>query len=205
MMQKKIPNTNGLIKKTDLNAKATEIEGKISGVCGLATNSALISVENKIPDVSNSVKKTDYDAKISDIGKKVTDHDHDKYITTSEFNKLTAENFTARLTQANLVTKTDFDAKLKSLNKKINANKTKNLLVENKSKKSKNLNSSYFRGRNYFGDDGKQNYLVFYPMNKYFKRIVGVGDDEYIYFLKSKGFSDESLNSITASNCSITP
>ena len=46
--------------------------------------------------------------------KKNTDHRHDK-----EFNKLTAENFGARLAQANLVTKTDFDAKLSSLNKKI--------------------------------------------------------------------------------------
>ena len=30
------------------------------------------------------------------------DHDHDKYITTSEFNKLTAENLTAKLAQASL-------------------------------------------------------------------------------------------------------
>ena len=52
------------------------------------------------------------------IEKKVTDHDHDNYITTSEFNKLTTENFAARLAQANLVTKADFDAKLTSLNKK---------------------------------------------------------------------------------------
>ena len=47
----------------------------------------------KIPDVSNLVKKkkkTDYDTKIREIEKKVTDHDHDKYITTPEFNKLTA-------------------------------------------------------------------------------------------------------------------
>ena len=50
---------------------------------------------------------------------KVSDRDHDKYFTTSEFNKLTTENFTARLAQANLVTKTDFDAKLTSHNKKI--------------------------------------------------------------------------------------
>ena len=38
----------------------------------------------------------------------------DKYITTPEFNKLTAANFTARLKQANLVTKTNFDNKLTS-------------------------------------------------------------------------------------------
>ena len=37
----------------------------------------------------------------------LTDHDHDKYITTQEFNKLTSENFTARLKQANLGSKND--------------------------------------------------------------------------------------------------
>ena len=36
-----------------------------------------------------------------------TDHDHDKYISTQEFNKLTAENFTARVAQANLVSMND--------------------------------------------------------------------------------------------------
>ena len=75
----------------------------------------MTAVENKIPDVSSLVRRTDYDAKISEIEKKVTDHDLDKYITTSEFNKLTAENFAARLAKANLVTTTDFD---RSLNKK---------------------------------------------------------------------------------------
>ena len=34
------------------------------------------------------------------IGKKVADHDHDKYITTSEFINLTAKGFAARLAQA---------------------------------------------------------------------------------------------------------
>ena len=56
---------------------------------------------------------------------KITDFKHDKYITTTEFNKLTVENFTARLAQADLVTKTDFDNKLSSLNKKITSKKTK--------------------------------------------------------------------------------
>ena len=35
--------------------------------------------------------KTDYNTEISEIEKKVTDHSHDKYITTTEFNQLTAE------------------------------------------------------------------------------------------------------------------
>ena len=97
----------------------TEIEGKIRSITSLTTNSALTAAENKISGVSSLVKKTDYETKISDIEKKVSDHNHDKYITTPEFNNLAAGVFTARLAQANLVTKTDFDTKLESLNKKI--------------------------------------------------------------------------------------
>ena len=90
----------------------------------------MTAVENKVPNVSNLVKKTDYDTKVNEIEKKITDHNHDKYITTPKFNKLTAENFAAKLlAQANLVTKTDFDNKLSNLNKKFTPNKTKHLLV----------------------------------------------------------------------------
>ena len=47
----------GLVKKTDYNAKITEIESKISSISSLAANFALTAVENKIPDVSSLVKK----------------------------------------------------------------------------------------------------------------------------------------------------
>ena len=117
--EKKISDTSGLVKKTDFNSKITEIESRISSISDLVTNSALAATENKIPDVSNLVLRTDYNTEISEIENKVSDHDHDKYITTSEFNQLTAENFKARLAQANLVTKKDFDAKLTSPNKKL--------------------------------------------------------------------------------------
>ena len=83
------------------------------------------------------MKKTNYDTKISETENKVSDHSHDKYITTPEFNNLTVRDFNARLAQASLVTKTDFDTKLQSLNKKISSNKTKHLLVENEIKKTK--------------------------------------------------------------------
>ena len=65
------------------------------------------------------------------LKKKITDHNHGKYITTPEFNTLTADVFNVRLAQTNLITKTDFEAKLSNLNKKITQNKTKHLLVEN--------------------------------------------------------------------------
>ena len=96
-IDKKIPDVSGLVKKTDFNAKVTEIEGKIPGISGLATNSALTAAENKIPNVSSLVKKRDCNTKISDIEKKIIEHNHDKYITTPEFNTLAAEVFNARL------------------------------------------------------------------------------------------------------------
>ena len=60
--------------------------------------------------------KTDYNTKVNEIEKKITDLSHDKYITTPEFNKLTVENFAAKLAHPNLVEKTDFDDKLINLN-----------------------------------------------------------------------------------------
>ena len=73
--------------------------------------------------------------------------------------------------------KTDFDATLSSLNRKITWNKTKHLLVENELKKPKTFDSIYFRGKSHFEEDGMQNYLVFQPIQRYFKRIVNVGND----------------------------
>ena len=64
-------------------------------------------------------KKTDYDIKIRELEKKITNHKHERHITTPEFNKLTAENFAVKLKQVNLITKTDFDAKLQVLIKKL--------------------------------------------------------------------------------------
>ena len=39
----------------------TEIEGEITSISGLATNTALTSVEKKIPNISSLDKKQDYD------------------------------------------------------------------------------------------------------------------------------------------------
>ena len=98
-LEKKIPDVTDFVKKT----KLTELENKIPDVSSLATKTALTAVENKIPDVSSLVKKTNYDTKISELEKKLTDHNHDKYITTPELNTLAGDVFNARLTQANLI------------------------------------------------------------------------------------------------------
>ena len=170
--------------------KIAELENKIPDISSLAIKTALTAVENKIPSVSSLVKKTDYNTKISELEKKLTDHDHDKYITNPEFNSVAANVFNAGLAQANLITKTDFDAKLSIVNRKITSNKSKHLLVENELKKLKTFDSSYFIGKSHFEEDGTQNYLVFQPMHRYFKGIAGVGNGSYIYYSQSKGLSD---------------
>ena len=66
----KIADSSKLVKKSDYNAKVSQIEGKIPSISDLVTTSALTAVENKIPSISNLVKKTDYDTKISELEKK---------------------------------------------------------------------------------------------------------------------------------------
>ena len=58
--------------------------------------------------LSKRLNIMNYDTKINKIEKKSIDHDHsNNYITTQEFNKLTAENFAPRLVQEKLVSKAD--------------------------------------------------------------------------------------------------
>ena len=116
--------------------------------------------------------KKDYNSKITDTENKLNNHNHDKYIDTSEFNKLAPDVFNARLTQANLIAKKDFDAKLSSLNRKITQNKTKYLLVKNELNKLNTFDLSYSIGKSHFDEDGTQNYSVFQPINKYFQVIT---------------------------------
>ena len=92
-------------------------------------------------------------------------------INILELHTLAANVFNARLAPAKLITKTDFDAKLLSLNKKITKNKSKHLLVKNELNKIKTFDSSYFIDKSHF-EDVTQNYLVFQPLNKYFKLIT---------------------------------
>ena len=66
-------------------------------------NTKISKIEIKIPNTSSLVTITVLNTNISKVEKKISNHD--KYITTPEFNKLAAENFTARLEQINLVTK----------------------------------------------------------------------------------------------------
>ena len=136
------------------------------------------------------IKKSDYNTKLSEIENKITtDHDHDEYITTTGFNKLASENFTARLEQANLaskndianfVNKTDLDNKLKNVTS--NKNKLNELSKKVKAILTKGLAKdlinkfSILNGAKYFSAGIFQNYLVFIPSKKYIRYFSGTNN-----------------------------
>ena len=128
----------------------------------------------------------------------LVNHNHDKYIDTQAFNKLTADVSNARLAQANLMTKTEFS----NLHRKITANKSKCLIVENELDKLKTFDLSYFIGKSHVEEDGVRNYLVFQPIIRYFKVI---NNTNYISSWKSQGLSAESIKRPSTSDTSLTP
>ena len=94
-LEKKIPDVADFVKKANL----TELKNKIPDISNLATKTALTAVENKIPSISNLVNKKDYNTKVTEIENKLNSHNHNKYVTTQEFNKLAADVFDARIAQ----------------------------------------------------------------------------------------------------------
>ena len=69
-------------------------------------------------------------------------------------------------------------------------------------KKLKTFDWSYFIGKSHFEKDGPQNYLVFQPINKYFKIFA---NKKYISLWQSKGLSDETSKPPATSENSLTP
>ena len=140
----------GLLKKTNYNAKITETEGKIHGFTGLATSAALNAVENKIPDVINLVKEKDYDAKILNI--------ESKYLTTDDCNTFTSQALDPKIKQKELGDKSAIAGFIKTadLDKKsvTLAKKTEFKAEQDKILKLLAFDSSYFRCKSHFEDDG---------------------------------------------------
>ena len=65
---------------------------------------------------------------------------------------------------------------------------------------------SYYHGKQYFDEgSGKQNYLVFLPMRKYFKLSLVVDTVDYVLSWQSKRLSNESIKPPTTTNISLTP
>ena len=69
-------------------------------------------------------------------------------------------------------------------------------------KKLKTFQLSYFIGKSHFEEDGTQNYLVFQPLNKYFKVIINT---DYVSSWKSKGLSAENIKPPNIFDNSLTP
>ena len=172
------------------NSKITEVENKISDIKNLASKTEVTAVENKIPNASNLVTKTDYAAEITK-----TKND---YVTNAALD--------AR--HKDLLQKTTFESELKKVDDKVSANSSKVLSYEHKLKQREDTvndlerDASYFRGKNYFGDDGMQNYFVFQPMYKYFKKVIdSTNNIVYVNYWQSKGLSDGKINASGASRC----
>ena len=68
----------------------------------------------------------------------------------------------------------------------------------------KTFDSSYFRGKNYFDEDGTQNYYIFQPISKYLK-VAYVNDINYILSWKSRGLNDIKIESIKTNNYLLNP
>ena len=64
-----------------------------------ALNTKIIEVENKNPNVIDLPRKTYYDAKILEIKR--------KYLTTSDYNRITSNILGAKIKQKELVSKSD--------------------------------------------------------------------------------------------------
>ena len=90
----------------------------------------IVDVDKKKTDSSSLVTTTVLNTKSNEVEYKISSNP--KYITTQEFNKVTAEKFVAILKQRNLVNKTYYDSKLTSSNKRIISTKTKHLEVQRK-------------------------------------------------------------------------
>ena len=75
----------------------------------------------------------------------------------------------------NLVKKRDYNTKITS--------------IESNVTKLQAYDLSYFKGKQYFDEgDGKQNYLVFLPMRKYFKFNTIVGVIDCVFSWQSKDY-----------------
>ena len=65
---------------------------------------------------------------------------------------------------------------------------------------------TYYHGNQYLDEgSGKQNYLVFLPINKYFELNSVINTSDYVSSWQSKGLSNESIKPPTSNNSLTTP
>ena len=70
--------------------------------------------------------------------------------------------------------------------------------------KLKTFDSSYFCGKNYFDEDGTQNYYIFQPISKYLK-VAYVNNINHILSWKSRGLNDIKIEYIKTNNYLLNP
>ena len=85
---------------------------------------------------------------------------------------------------------------------KLKQTKQKKNSIKNELKKLKTLDLSYFIGKSHFEEDGTQSYVVFQPLNKYFKLTAST---DYVSSWKSKGLCAETIKPPSTSDNSLTP
>ena len=92
----------------------------------------------------------------------------------------------------NLVKKSDYNTKI--------------TIIEDNVKLLQAYDLSCFKGNQYFDEgSGKQNYLVFLSMSKYFRLNTIVGVIDRVLSWQSKGLSNESIKQPTTSDNSLNP
>ena len=148
---------NDVVKKTDYNKLVTKVDNiDTSGLVKKTDyNTKITEIKDKIPNASNLATKTTLNTvenKITDISNLAT-----KTALTTLKNKIPDTS--------NLVKKSDFNTNITN--------------IENNVRQLQAYDSSYFKGKQYFDEGtGKQSYLVFLPLSKYFKlnSVAGVSD-----------------------------
>ena len=81
-------------------------------------------------------------------------------------------------------------------NQTLTSNKSKHLLIENELKKLKALIRFIIEAKVALKKMAHKIIQYFNLIQKYFERIAGVGNGNHIYYQKSKGLSDERINSV---------
>ena len=104
-IEDKIHDITNLATKTTLNAKLNEVKNEILTVTNLVTSVSLNAKINGVKNEKSCITNLATTTALTAVQNKIPDHN--KHITTPEFYKLTAENFTVRLKQAHLATKDD--------------------------------------------------------------------------------------------------
>ena len=175
---------NDVVKKTDYNKLITKVDNiDTSGIVKKTDcNTKITEIEDKIPDTSSLATKT----ALTTVENKIPD-------TSNLATKTALNTVKNKIPDINsLVKKSDHNIEITGI--KLNINKLQA------------YDLSYFKGKQYFDEgSGKQNYLVFLPMGKYFKLNSVVGVIDRVLSWRSKGMSNESIKPPTTSNNSLNP